>query len=317
MSQITIIGLGLIGISLGLALKKEERSYTIIGHDKENDAVARAKKSGAIDKSHWNLISACEEADLILLAIPAAGIRPTLEAIREDLKPGCLIMDTATIKVPVLEAAEVLPDSVHFVGSNPILTASSHLTADEASADLFQNISWALCPTTTTSADAIQVAANLVTALGAQPFFLDPAEHDGLMAVVDATPTVLSAAFMNTTANNPAWREIRRMAGGQFETVTYLPDFEPNDLSEAVLTNRIGVAYWIDMLMAELTAWKEDLEAGEDEAVTQRFSDAIDSRSQWLRMRERGDWDERERPEDAPSFWKRMFGIGARRKDES
>ena len=212
-SQITIVGLGLIGTSLGLALKREERNFVIVGHDKDGGAIERAKQAGAIDRSHWNLISACEAADLIVLAIPTAGIGPTLKALRQDLKSGCLILDTAQIKGPVLQAAQVLPDTVHFVGSNPVLVGSSRPVIDSPSADLFQNATWALCPTPTTAPDAIRVAADLVTLVGAQPLFLDPAEHDGLMAAVDGMPTVLAAALATAVGNNQSLA--RNPAGGR------------------------------------------------------------------------------------------------------
>ncbi|RME80414.1 MAG: prephenate dehydrogenase/arogenate dehydrogenase family protein [Caldilineae bacterium] len=311
MSQITIIGLGLIGTSLGLALKREEHDYIIVGHDKDSKAVQRARRMGAIDKSHWNLIAACEHADLILLAIPTAGIAPTLEAICDDLKPGCLIMDTAAIKRPVMKAAEVLPDNVHFVGGNPILARGAGLSADDASADLFEGASWALCAAPTTAPDAIRVSADLVAAVGAQPLFLDADEHDGLVAAVDGLPTILAAALMRATAQSPAWREIRRLAGGQYESLTYLPDFEPADLTAAVQANSVNIIHWLDTLIGELGAWKEALQSENGDALNQGFEKAIDARAQWLKKRARGDWEERDRPEDAPSFWRSLFGFRA------
>ncbi len=312
MSQITIIGLGLIGTSIGLALKQNERNYVIMGHDKSTDAAAKAKKRGVVDKTNWNLINACEEADLIILAIPAGGIAPTLEALKDDLKPGSMVMDTATIKVPIIEAAKVLPNAVHFVGSNPILISGAHLTVDQATPGLFTDIPWALCPTPETDAAAISVASDFVTAIGASPVFLDPTEHDGLMAAVDGMPTVLAAAVLGATSKNPAWREIRHMAGNQFGTATYLPDFESEDLTAAVTANNVNVAQWLDLLIDELQGWKADLQTEDTKAINERFEQAIDRRSQWLAMRARGDWDEPNRPEDSPSFWKRLFLGGGR-----
>jgi prephenate dehydrogenase len=311
-SQITIIGLGLIGTSLGLALQRNENDFLIVGHDKDRSATSRAKKLGAIDKSNWNLINACDTADLIILAIPAAGIPPTLEVIRDDLKPGCLLIDTATIKSPILEAATVLPGNVHFVGGNPVL-AAGNLTIEDASADLFKDGSWALCPTADTEPDAIRIASDLVVSLGAQPFFLDAAEHDGLMAAVDGMPTLLSAAVMNVVSQSPAWREIRRMAGSQFEIITQLPDFSPEDFGAAVQGNRTNIVYWIDAMIEELAGWKYDLQDADEEAVSERFTDAETERDQWLALRAKGDWEGQGRMEEAPSLWRQMFGFGGKR----
>ncbi len=314
-SQITIVGLGLIGTSLGLALQGNENDFLIVGHDKERSATSRAKKLGAIDKSNWNLVNSCDNADLILLAIPAAGIPPTLEFIHEDLKPGCMIIDTATIKSPILEAATVLPENVHFVGGNPVLGAGN-LTIEDASADLFKNGSWALCPTSATAPDAIRIAADLVISVGAKPFFLDAAEHDGLMAAVDGLPTLLSAAVMNAVSNSPAWRELRRMAGSQFETVTHLPDFLPEDFSAAVQGNRSNIVHWLDVMIEELSGWKYDLQGEDEEAVTERFADAVEHRDQWLALRAKGNWEESGGLEESPGLWKQMFGFGGRRSPD-
>jgi len=314
-SQITIIGLGLIGTSLGLALQGNENDFLIVGHDKERSATSRAKKLGAIDKSNWNLINACDTADLILLAIPAAGIRPTLEVIRDDLKPGCLLIDTAPIKTPILEAATVLPNNVHFVGGNPVL-AAGNLTTDDASADLFKDGSWALCPTADTAPDAIRITSDLVYSIGSQPFFLDAAEHDGLMAAVDGMPTLLSAAVVNAVSKSPAWREIRRMAGGQFETITQLPDFLAEDFSAAVQGNRANIVHWIDAMIAELVEWKYDLQGADETAVTERFTDAIEHRDQWLALRAKGDWEEPGGVTESPNLWRQMFGFGGKRRPE-
>jgi len=311
-SQITIIGLGLIGTSLGLALQRNENDFYIVGHDKERNAISQAKKLGAIDDSNWNLINACDKADLIILAIPAAGIAPTLNFIHEDLKPGCLIIDTATIKSPIMEAATILPENVHFVGGDPVL-AAGNLTIEDASADLFRNSSWALCSTAATAPDAIRIASDLVISIGAHPFFLDATEHDGLMAAVDGMPTVLSAAVMNAVGNAPAWREIRRMAGSQFETVTHLPDFTAEDLSAAAQGNRSNIVHWIDAIIAELAEWKVTLQGDDEEAVTKRFSDAGANRNQWLALRAKGDWDDTSSPQETSSLWKLMLGFGGRR----
>ncbi|NOZ70793.1 MAG: prephenate dehydrogenase/arogenate dehydrogenase family protein [Chloroflexi bacterium] len=308
MSKITIIGLGLIGTSIGLALKHKDSEFEIMGHDRKNDAVVQARKLNAIDKSHWNLISACEEADLILLAIPAAGIPPTLEAIKQDLKPGCLIMDTAPIMRQPLAAAATLPGNVYYISSNPILPAERN----QPSADLFTEISWVLSPTPDTDPSVIQVASDIITALGAQPFFLDPDEHDGLMAVVEGIPMILAATLLNATGSSSAWREIRRIAGSQFETTSYLPDFLPEELAQPLLPNSANLSHWLDILIAELENWKSDLQDKNEDALKARFEKAIDLRTQWLNIRSKNRWEAPDRIEDTPSFWRRLMGMRRR-----
>ena len=268
MSQITIVGLGLIGASIGLALKELGQNYEIVGHDKDRKAMDRAIKQGAVDKTHWNLIAACEEADMIILAIPINDIAATMEAIKLDLKSGCLLMDTAPLKRPAQKAAEEhLPDDVHFIGSDPVLRHSENISAEDASADLFRDATWTLCPLETVNAEAVKVAANMVAALGATPYFLSPEEHDGLMAAAESLPLMLSGALMHAVSVSESWPEIRRMAGAQFEQTTQMPDFDAEALTETVFDNRDNIIHWIETMIAELQGWSHALENEEEEIV--------------------------------------------------
>ncbi len=120
--QVSIIGLGLIGASAGLALRRHADRVTVIGHDLDPSIAGAAKKAGAVDRTEWNLINAISRADRVLLALPLDQVCDTLKAIAQDLKPGCVIVDTADVKVPAnAAAAAVLPKGVHFVGGHPIL----------------------------------------------------------------------------------------------------------------------------------------------------------------------------------------------------
>ena len=320
MSQITIIGLGLIGASIGLGLKELERDFIIMGHDRDHAAMNRALKMGAVDKTHWNLIAACEDADMIILAIPIDDISETFEAIKGDLKRGCLLMDTAPLKRPVQQAArEHLPDTVHFIGSDPILPHGEKLQAEDASPALFQGALWALCPSGDVHPDAVNIATNLVQSLGANPYFLTPEEHDGLAAAAVSLPVLLSGAFMHAVSEHTSWREIRKMAGGQFERVTALPDFDAEALARTVFDNRDNVITWIETMIGELEGWREALRQEDEAALNTWFESAQQQRAQWLELQKTGDWEESSQPLlDQPGFFARMLGFGGfSRKRES
>ncbi|MFO7917987.1 MAG: prephenate dehydrogenase/arogenate dehydrogenase family protein [Anaerolineae bacterium] len=117
--NLTVVGLGLVGTSVGLALKGVSDDISIMGHDADADKVERAQELGAIDKSHWNLLSACGEADLILLDMDLEEMETTLEALSGEIGEGVVIVDTFALKRPVLELARrLLSDDVHFVGGH-------------------------------------------------------------------------------------------------------------------------------------------------------------------------------------------------------
>jgi prephenate dehydrogenase len=292
--RITIVGLGLIGGSIGLALREAGVASAVVGHDKEPGASAQAKKLGAVDKTDWNLISACEESHLIILSMPVSGIKPTMEAIGPYLQPGCVVMDTASLKEMVLGwAAETLPDHVYFVGGDPIISQAVEAEGglEAARADLFQNGLFCLTPSVTANPDAVGLVSDLVMILGAKPLFLDPVEHDGLLAAVEHLPVMAAMALLETVIRQPSWRELRKVAGSAFEASTQLASKEPESLAELCLSNRDNILHWIDAYSAALATIRQELDAGESEVLVERFRIALEERSKWLLDRASGEWE--------------------------
>ncbi len=318
--RITIVGLGLIGGSIGLALRQTGNDYQVVGHDREHAVAGQARKLGAVSHTEWNLISACEEADLIIIATPVMAIKETLTAIASYLKPGCLVTDTASIKGPVVAwAEEILPETVHFVGGDPIIsqetgTGGSQPTGIEgARADLFQGGLYCLTPSPEAAPQAVQLATDLVQLLGARPFFLDAAEHDGLVAGADHLPFVLSAALLGTAATSPAWREMRKLAGDAFQSVTRFSSGDAATYRDACLTNGENIVRWIDACLARLQELREVIAAQEVEKLEETFEEAMLVRDGWLRDKADGRWELTEESSASPpqkGFMRRLIGLG-------
>ena len=292
--RITIVGLGLIGGSMGLALRQAEAAAFIIGHDKDPAASKQAKKLGAVDKTDWNLVSACEESELIILAIPLSGIEDTLKAIGPYLQPGTVLVDTAALKVPVLAwADEILPDEIHFVGMDPIVgeitTGAGGL--DAARPDLFQNRIFCLSPSPKADSNVVQLATNLIAILGARPLFMDPVEHDGLLGAADQLPPLLALTLLDTTVRQPSWREVRKVAGSAFESATHLFSSDPEAYSHLFLANRENIQRWIDEFMASLATMRQALDENDATILADKFETLMEERNKWLRDRAAGTWD--------------------------
>jgi len=321
--KITIVGLGFIGGSIGLALHQAEADFEIVGHDRERGVANQAKKIGAVDKTNWNLISACEGADLIALAIPVGGIKDTLEAIASYLKPGCLVTDTASIKSPVVKwAEEILPKVVSFVGGDPIVPSTSSGQRGDAGtpggieaarADLFSGAIYCLTPAASAAPDAVRSASDFVHLLGAKPYFLDPLEHDGLTAGVEHLPFVLSTALLGATTESPAWREMRKLAGGAFENATCFVSADPTTCRDVCLGNSENIVRWIDACSEKLGELKETILSGDAEGLGRVFEQVVAARMRWLRARETGDWEEKSSSEipDMKGFVGQLFGLGS------
>jgi len=312
-SRITIIGLGLIGGSIGLALRRAKVESEIVGHDREPLKARKAKKLGAVDRADWNLISACEGADMVIIATPLMAIKETLEAIAPYLKPGCLVTDTASVKGRVMEWAQAtLPESVSFVGGDPIVRGAG-TGLEAASADLFKGAPYCLCPSPNAAPEAVQLATDLVGLLGAEPYFLDPVEHDGLMAGVDHLPFLLSATLLGITTQSASWREMRKLAGGAFESATHFASSDPSTYRDTCLVNGPNIVRWIDACLEGLRALREIIVTEDAEKLEAAFEGAMVAREGWLRGKETGNWEAEEGPErpSATSFLAQLFGLRA------
>ncbi len=321
--QITLIGMGLIGTSLGLALKASEHELHLVGHDLEVGRARLALKRGALDESKINLIAACEEADLVVLAIPLTGLRQTLEAIGPNLKPGCVVTDTATLKAPVMAwADELLPPEVPFVGGDPVLSPAAPVDPggglEAARADLFQGALYCLTASPDTPPTAVKRVSDMVALIEARPFFPDPAEHDGLRAAVDGLPALAGLALARTVIQSSSWLEGRKLADYGFKQVTSLVVGGAADLRANALLNRENLLPWLDAYLAELGRLRALLADAEGEQLQETATQTLSARQRWLADRELGDWEDTLSGPDMPStseVLRQRLGLGGTRSN--
>jgi prephenate dehydrogenase len=311
--QITIVGTGSIGTSIGLALRQSEEPLFIVGHDKDPRHAGAAKKLKAVDKTDWNLIGGCEKADIVILAIPMTAIEETLRALAPNLKQGCVVTDTASLKGQVVGwAEELLPESVSFVGGNPVVV-SSGTGPDAADADLFRDNLYCITPASNVHPDAVSLVTSLAALLGGQPYYLDAAEHDGLMAGVEDLPRVLALALAQSTMQESAWREMRKLAGGSFDRITGLIGEDPDALGGVLLANRDNLIRWIDAYGAALKEVRDLVDQGDHEPLAQAIDQAVVARHEWQRDRLEGFAEIKPVDVQRAGFFRQMF-LGDRRR---
>lgn len=312
---IAVIGAGVIGTSIGLALKQLEDKPKLIVHDKKGEHTRQAVKMGAFDQSEWNLINACDGADLVILAIPTAEIRPTLEAIGPELKKDAIVSDTAQTKRNIVEMAqEILPEHVHFIGGNPIV-GTINSGPEYARADLFKGMLYCLTPTAKVLPDAVNLLEDMVTLIGATPFFLDPVEHDGLLSGVNGLPTLLSIALMNVASRPVSWHEMRKLAGGLFSQVSSGAVGEPHSLTEEFIENKENTLRWLEAYMAELESLKALIKNDDNDALIAQIESAVNTRAVWQRDFEQKRLSDLTAPPpqvEKQSLFKQLFGFGNR-----
>jgi prephenate dehydrogenase len=323
--QITIIGLGKIGTSAGLALSKHTDQLLRTGHDIHPELARRAQKMGALDKVAYNIPSSVAEADIVFLALPLDQIEETLELIGPDLKEGAVVMDTSPVKTAVAGWAEkFIPEKRYYVGLTPVINPA-HLTSTEAGTDggredLFKDGLMGITTPRGTAAPALKLSADLTNLLGAKPLFMDMVEVDSLMAATHLVPQLLSASLVQATASQPGWFEGRKIAGSPYTQASGA--ISPLD-TVAALTAASGlskehVVRVLDNVLRALHGLRDRIAEEDAEAVMQFLEKAFADREDWWKQRLAGDWDTDQQPQvEIPTSGSEIqrFIVGRRKKD--
>jgi len=298
--QLTIIGLGQVGASAGLALAKHKESILRVGHDKSRNAVNLAKENGAVDKIALTLSGAVTEADIVLLALPLQEIHEVLEHIGQDLKDDALVIDTSPLKMPVLGwVKEFLPDTCHYVGFTPVINAEyldeCDFGPEVAHEDLFKDNLIGVVTSQTASNKAINMATSLAQLLGALPYFSDAGEMDGLMSMTHLMPQVLAASLLKTSLDAPGWREARKVAGKPYYQLvnSFGQDELPGALASSLINNQENAARLINDMIQSLIEIRDLVDTADQAEMVESFTKLQQGRDLWLADREEGKWIER------------------------
>lgn len=195
--RLSIIGVGLLGGSIGLAARSALKSVKITGYGHRPQTLRRAREIGAIDEECADLTQAVNEADLTILCTPVGLFSEMLAKMSQGLKPGAIVTDVGSTKESVVrEADKLLPKNIYFVGSHP-MAGSEKRGVEFARADLFQNALCILTPTRTTDPDALKTVQDLWQALGMRLHQMSPADHDLALAQVSHLPHAMAAALVS------------------------------------------------------------------------------------------------------------------------
>ncbi len=264
-SRISIIGTGLIGTSIGLALaQREGRQYEIIGADRDRTAARQAKKMGALDKEVGSLEEAVSSSGLIIIATPVMAARQILQDAGRYLAEGVVITDVCSTKADIMRwAQEFLPEGANFVGGHP-MAGREKSGPEAATADLFKDATWAVTPSPRADERAVGVVLGLIETLGANPLYIDPAEHDQYAAAVSHLPLLVSVALFRMVRDSQGWEDASLLAGPGFRDLTRLASGDPTMSRDIMMTNREAVLHWITRMQSELSTIKEALETGHE-----------------------------------------------------
>jgi prephenate dehydrogenase len=259
--RVAIIGLGLIGGSIGLALHKATAAQEVTGYDLGRGVTDQARKLGAIDVPYAALADAVRGAELVVLATPIGAMRSLLQNIASAVTPGAVVTDVASTKTQIISwAEEFLPAQVAFVGGHP-MTGKEQSGVEAADATLFQGRIYCLTPTQRTRPSAINKVSTFVEALGARVRFLEPAEHDGQVAGVSHLPFIASIALMKAVGEGAAWGDASLLAANGFRDMTRLAAGSPEMYRDICLTNHDALLRWLDDYITTLRTFRQQINA--------------------------------------------------------
>jgi len=279
---VTIIGLGLIGGSIGLALRRGKKpGWEIVGYSRRQETVANALSLGAIGRGEANLKDAVKQADFVIIATPVLTVKEIFSKIAPYLSSGCTVTDTASTKVQVMKwAEEILPPTVDFVGGHPMAGRETY-GIQAAKADLFQGCTYCLTSSEKASPKSIDTVTGMVKKLGAIPFFIDAQEHDNLVAGISDLPMLLSAALVSLTTKNPSWSKMSKLAASGYHDLTRLASGSPEVNAHICISNKEAIVSWIDKFSKELEKYRKLVAEG-DKRLEQAFTEASKARQEWL-----------------------------------
>lgn len=281
MERITIVGIGPVGVSMALALKRAGLKNTeVVATSGDRQVLSVINKMNAVDKTESNLGTALRGAQMVILDVPLTETRELMEGIGPVLEDGAVVTDTSTSKGQVMKwADQYFPKTVSYVGGRALIKKPLH-SLEDANAEVFSDINYCVMPAQSANQQAIKTVVGLVETLGARPLFLDHNEHDSYSAAVNHLPMILSCALMTVTSGSESWREMHRLADSEFAEFTSKSAVNPEDNEAACLANPEGVVHWIDEMIGELYTYRNLIKDGTDELLL-KFINAWEGRARW------------------------------------
>ena len=275
---VTIVGVGLIGASLGLALKKAGVVTKVLGVGRSKENLDQAQKMGAID-GVVDLVEATKQSDVIVLCMPVAQMRAAFEIIEPHLEPRTMITDAGSTKGDVILAAkEVLGKKVcQFVPAHPIAGGAQH-GASAAKADLFQGKQTIVCPLQENSPEDTTLIMGFWESVGSIVKKIGVVQHDAIYAAVSHLPHLLSYALMASVVNSEDADQKLDHVGAGFKDFTRIAASSPEMWRDICIGNRAAILQELDRYLLIVNHMRKLVAEGDGEGLEKLFNKASKAR---------------------------------------
>ncbi|MEA1958107.1 MAG: prephenate dehydrogenase/arogenate dehydrogenase family protein [Chloroflexota bacterium] len=280
--RVAIIGLGLIGGSMGLALR--DAGIEVVGYARRPETASLALECKAVDRVEADAASAVVASDVVVVATPVLAVRDVFAEISGSLSEGAIVTDVSSTKVEVMRwAEELLPSRVSFIGGHPMAGRETP-GIEAADAELFRGCTYCLVPGGGSADEAYETLEGLVWHIGANPLRIDAGEHDRLVAGISHLPLLISVALVASATGSPLWPSMAWLAASGYRDTTRLASGNPRMGRDICLTNKGPIIDAIDAYIEELKRIRRMIIDG-DEKLEEYLIRVRQSRQDWLRQR--------------------------------
>jgi prephenate dehydrogenase len=280
--KITIIGVGLLGGSIGLAIRRRKLARQTAGFVRRNASLKDCEKAGAMDFATTDLPAAVWDADLVILCTPLAQMLPLVERMLPALKPGAIVTDVGSVKTGVVRELELLiaKAGAHFVGSHPMAGAEK-TGVSAARADLFVNTVCVVTPTMKTNRAALKKVEQFWKTIGSRVLELSPETHDALVSRSSHLPHIIAATLASHVLNSERPKHQAALCANGFRDTTRIASGSPEMWRDIALANRKNLAKSLDAFIADLQKFRRLLKKADAKAITIFFETAKLRRDNW------------------------------------
>ena len=281
--KITIIGVGLLGGSIGLAVKRRRLAREVAGYVRRAASLKNCEKAGAVDYATTDLLAAVSNADLVILCTPLAQMRSLAEQLVPALKRGAIVTDVGSVKAGVVRELEpvIARAGACFIGSHP-MAGGEKMGVGAARADLYVQAACIITPTKKTNAKAIRKLETFWKSLGSRIVRMDAAKHDLLVSRSSHLPHLVAATLASLVLDPRQPKALAGLCATGFRGTTRIASGSPEMWRDIALTNRKNLVRAADAFVGELKKFQSALKRGDAKAVENFFATAKTRRDGWI-----------------------------------
>ena len=281
-NKITLVGVGLLGGSLGLALRRRKLAKEIAGYVRREASIKDCERAGATDYATTDLLAAVSNADLVVLCTPLAQMKPLVKQMLPALKRGAIVTDVGSVKGSVVKDVEAMiaKAGAHFVGSHPMAGGEKQgvLASRE---DLFECAVCVVTPTKRTHQGALKKVEQLWKDVGARLLCMTPDAHDAFVSRSSHLPHLVAATLANLVLDPKSPKEQAKLCATGFRDTTRIASGSPEMWRDIALTNRKQIGRALSGFIGELNKFQSALKREDARGIAKFFETAKQRRDNW------------------------------------